>query len=264
MDIADALHRAEEGIGSILSLTASNEDASRLIAALVHSPVSAGFSILRWPQSLLPPLGGPDDLEAVAISLLPLADGLPDKARQDIALAAERGGGELAGEAMRGLLGLPSLQPLWMGLDGVQKAEFHVEALAAALLDLCYERPVLIVVENAQWTRSLTGALLDALGNTVEDARLCLLVIRSPAACERPAGWMPPGTARRIVLPEPDGGPAEANGAGRDDPTPHAVLLDALRRDRRPERIEWMAPPRPVRRQLGAGLRLRTARRTTG
>ncbi|UKJ75647.1 hypothetical protein H1Q64_15525 (plasmid) [Azospirillum brasilense] len=246
MDIADALHCAEEGIGSILSLTAANEDASRLIAALVHSPVSAGFSILRWPQSLLPPLGGPDDLEAVAVSLLPLADGLPDKARQDIALAAERGGGELAGEAMRGLLGLPSLQPLWMGLDGVQKAEFHVEALAAALLDLCYERPVLIVVENAQWTRSLTGALLDALGNTVEDARLCLLVIRSPAACERPGGWMPPGTARRIVLPEPDGGPAEADGVGRDDPTPHAVLLDALRRDRRPERIEWMAHHAPL------------------
>lgn len=246
MDIADALHHAEEGIGSMLSLTAANEDASRLIATLVHSPVSAGFSILRWPQSLLPPLGGPDDLEAVAASLLPLADDLPDKARQNIALAAERGGGELAGEAVRSLLGLPLLQPLWLGLDGAQRAEFHVEGLAAALLDLCYERPILIVVENAQWTRGLTGALLDALGNAVEDARLCLLVIRSPAACERPRGWMPPGTARRIVLPAPDGGPTESDGAGRDDPTTHAALLDALRRDRRPERIEWMAHHAPL------------------
>ncbi|TWA93125.1 tetratricopeptide repeat protein [Azospirillum brasilense] len=252
VDIADALHRAEEGIGSVLSLTAAEGDVDRLIAALLHSPVSAGFSILRWPQSLLPPLDGPDDLEAVALSLLPLADGPPDRARRDIALAAERGGGDLAGEAVRGLLGLPSLQPLWLGLDGAQRAEFQVEGLAAALLDLCYERPVLIVVENAQWARGLTVPLLNALGNTVEDARLCLLAIRSPAPCERPGGWTPPGTARRMVLPEPDGGPepdgvtADLVGTGMDDPTPHAVLLDALRRDRRPERIEWMAHHAPL------------------
>lgn len=245
-DITDALHRAEEGIGSILSLTAADGEARCMVGALVHSPVAAGFGILRWPQSLLPPLGGPDDLEAVALGMLPLIDGSSDEARRGIALAAERGGGELAGEAVRGLLGLPSLQPLWLGLDGAQRAEFQVEGLAAALLDLCYERPVLIVVENAQWTRGLTGALLDALGNTVEDARLCLLLIRSPASCEQPGGWMPPDTARCIVLPAPDGGPVEANGAGRNDPTTHTALLNALRHDRRPERIEWMAHHAPL------------------
>ncbi|OYD85057.1 ATP-binding protein [Azospirillum brasilense] len=245
-DITDALHRAEEGIGSIVSLTAAEDDAGRLIGALVHSPVAAGFGVLRWPQSLLPPLGGPDDLEAVAISLLALAGGPSDEARRDIALAAERGGGELAGEAVRGLLGLPSVQPLWLGLDGAQRAEFQVEGLAAALLDLCYERPVLIVVENVQWARGLTVPLLDALSNIVEDARLCLLTIRSPAPCDRTSGWMPPGPARRFVLPEPDGGPAGGVDTDVADPAPHAVLLNSLRRDRRPERIEWMAHHAPL------------------
>ncbi|AWJ86224.1 hypothetical protein TSH58p_22105 (plasmid) [Azospirillum sp. TSH58] len=245
-EIADALHRAEEGIGSVLSLTAADGDADRLIATLVHSPVAAGFSVLRWPQSRLPPLGGPDDLEAVAVSLLTLPDGSPDEARRDIALAAERGGGELAGEAVRGLLGFPSLQPLWLGLDGVQRAEFQVEGLASAILDLCYERPVLIVVENVQWARGLTVPLLDTLGNAVEDARLCLLTFRSPTPSERPGGWVPSGTARRIVLPGPDDGPADAVGPDGDDPKPHGQLLDALRRDRRPERIEWMAHHAPL------------------
>ncbi|QCO16900.1 ATP-binding protein (plasmid) [Azospirillum brasilense] len=245
-DIADALHRAEEGIGSILSLTAADGDASRLIETLVHSPVAAGFGILRWPQSLLPPLGGPDDLEAVAVSLPILAGGSRDEARREIALAAERGGGELAGEAVRGLLGLPSLQPLWLGLDDRQRAEFQVEGLATAILDLCYARPVLIVVENLQWARGLTVPLLDALGNAVEDARLCLLTIRSATPCARPGGWTPPGTARRIVLPEPDGGSADSIGAEGDDPAAYAQPLDALRRDRRPERIEWMAHHAPL------------------
>ncbi|MFC5355119.1 hypothetical protein [Azospirillum himalayense] len=245
-DIADALRRAEEGIGSILAVTAAAEDAGRLIGALVHSPVTTGFSVLRWPQSLLPPLGEPDDLEAVALSLLPLADGPEIEARRDIARAAERGGGELAGEAVRGLLGLPSLQSLWLGLDGAQRAEFQVEGLAAAILDLCYERPVLIVVENVQWARGLTVPLLNALSNTVEDARLCLLAIGSPASCARPGGWMPPGTARLMALPEANGGPAGGAGMDVDDPARHAVLLDALRRDRRPQRIEWMAHHAPL------------------
>lgn len=249
-DIADALRRAEEGIGSILAVTAAAAEAGRLIAALVHSPAAAGFSVLRWPQSLLPPLGGPDDLEAVALSLLPLADGHPDEARRNIALTAERGGGELAGAAVRGLLGLPSHQPLWLGLDGAQRADFQLEGLAATMLDLCYERPVLVVVENAQWARGLTVPLLNALANAVEDARLCLIAIHSPASCVRPGGWTPPVTARRLLLPEADGGPADGGPAGAgteaDDPAPHAALLEALRRDRRPERIEWMAHHAPL------------------
>ncbi|TWA87161.1 tetratricopeptide repeat protein [Azospirillum brasilense] len=243
MDIADALHRAEEGIGSVLAVTAAAEDSHRLIAALVHSPVTAGFGVLRWPQSLLPPLGGPDDLEAVAHSLLTLADGPTDDAHCNLVLAAERGGGELAGAAVRGLLGLPSLHPLWLGLDGAQRADFQVEGLAAAILDLCYERPVLIVVENAQWARGLTVPLLDALGNAVEDARLCLLAIGSPASGARPGGWTPSGTTRRMVLPGADGGGPDAHA---DDPAPHAILVRALRRDRRPERIEWMAHHAPL------------------
>ncbi|MGY0712451.1 hypothetical protein [Azospirillum argentinense] len=249
-DIAHALHRAEEGIGSVLSLTAAEGTADGLLAALVGSPVAASFSVLRWPQSLLPPLGGPDDLDAVAISLLPLADGPPDEARRDIALAAERGGGGLAGEAVRGLLGLPSLHPLWLGLDGTQRAAFQVEGLTAALLDLCFERPILSVVENAQWTRGLTVPLLDALSNAVDDARLCLLAIRSPVPRGRPDGWEPPGTARRITLPVPTGRPADVAGPNEnedeDDPRPHAALLGDLRRDRRPGRIEWMAHHAPL------------------
>ncbi|CAO3378754.1 hypothetical protein [Azospirillum argentinense] len=245
-DVADALRRTEEGIGSVLAVTATEGEAGRLVTALADSPFAAGFSVLRWPQSLLPPLGGPTDLDAVAIGLLPLVDGPPDKACRDIALAAERGGGDLAGEAVRGLLGLPSHDPLWLGLDGAQRAAFQVEGLAAALLDLCYERPILIVVENAQWARGLTVPLLDALGNAVEDARLCLLAIHVSAPRDRSGGWAPPATARRIVLPDAKDGRAGTVGIDGDDPVPHAALLEALRHDRRPERIEWLAHHAPL------------------
>lgn len=244
--IGDALHRAEEGIGSILDLTVAEADADRLFAALLPSPPAAGFGVLRWPQSLLPPLDGPDDLEAAARSLLPLVGGSLAEAPGEIALAAERGGGELAGEAVRGLLGAPSLHPLWLGLDGAQRADFQVEGLAAAILDLCYGHPILILVKNAQWTRGLTARLLDALGNAAEDARLCLLITRSPAPHAGRNGWAAPATAWRGVVPEPGGGPSGTAGTGIGDPSSHARLLDALCRDRRPGRIEWMAHHAPL------------------
>ena len=187
-EIEDTLRRAEEGIGAVLTLTAERTARERLIAALLRSPIAAGFGVARWPQSPLPPLGGLDDLETVARSLLPLAGGSPAEAPRRVTLAAERGGGELAGEAVRGLLDAPSLHSLWLELDRTQRADFQVEGLAAAVLDLCYERPVLILVENAEWTRGLTHQLLDALAAAAEDARLCLLITRSPAHSDDSGG----------------------------------------------------------------------------
>ncbi|KAA0675850.1 hypothetical protein [Roseomonas genomospecies 6] len=248
-ETGDTLRRAEEGIGAVLTLTAESAGRERLIAALLRSPIAAGFGVARWPQSPLPPLGGRDDLEAVARTLLPLTGGNPAEAPRRVALAAERGGGELAGEAVRGLLDAPSLHPLWLGLDRTQRADFQVEGLAAAVLDLCYERPVLILVENAEWTRGLTHQLLDALAAAAEDARLCLLLTRSPAHSDDPGGWTAPVTARRIVLQEPDGGPNELADTGADDlsgPAFHAHALDSLRRERRSGRIEWMAHHAPL------------------
>jgi len=37
-DLADALHRPEEGIGSVLALTAAEGDTGRLIAVIAHKP----------------------------------------------------------------------------------------------------------------------------------------------------------------------------------------------------------------------------------
>ena len=198
-DLTEALQRAEEGAGSLVLLTGeAGIGKSRLTGELTRGSAASGFGVVQWPQFPIRRLGEPDDLEAVARGLaLLVAGSTTGEGPALVAAAAERGAGELAGEAVRELFGTPSFHPLWQGLDQAQKVDFSIEGLVAAILDLSYERPLLVLVEDAHWTRGLTNRLLDSLAGTVEEARVLVLVTTRP---DTPGGWTAPDRVRRIAL----------------------------------------------------------------
>ena len=197
--LTEALQRAEEGAGSLVLLTGeAGIGKSRLTGELTRGSAASGFGVVQWPQFPIRRLGEPDDLEAVARGLaLLVAGSTTGEGPALVAAAAERGAGELAGEAVRELFGTPSFHPLWQGLDQAQKVDFSIEGLVAAILDLSYERPLLVLVEDAHWTRGLTNRLLDSLAGTVEEARVLVLVTTRP---DTPGGWTAPDHVRRIAL----------------------------------------------------------------
>ncbi len=201
--LTEALRQAAAGTGSVVLLSGeAGIGKSRLTGELTRHEEAAGFGVLQWPQFPIRRLGEPDDLEAAAVSLAQLvagAAGVP-AAGQGAALvvaAAGRGAGELAGEAVRELLGTPSPCPLWQGLDAAQRVDFAIDGLVAAVLDLAGARPLLILVEDAHWTHGLTTRLLDSLAAVVEDAPVLVLVTARPDSA---AGWTAPDTVRRIAI----------------------------------------------------------------
>ncbi|WP_188260149.1 ATP-binding protein [Azospirillum tabaci] len=207
--LTGALRQAERGRGACAILIGeAGIGKSRLTGELMRSPEAASFTTTIWPQFPIRRLGDPDDLEAAAQCLALSVCGAPDGLAQDglaqdgsavarLTTAAARNGGELAGEAMRELLGQPSVHPLWQGLDPAQKADFSVEGLVAAIRELSVERPLLILVEDAHWTRGLTNRLLDALAEGVDDARVFVLVTSRP---DTPGGWAAPDSVHAIAL----------------------------------------------------------------
>ncbi|QCO10838.1 adenylyl cyclase [Azospirillum brasilense] len=197
--LAGALRQAERGRGACAILIGeAGIGKSRLTGELMRSPEAAAFTIAIWPQFPIRRLGDPDDLEAAARCLaLSVCGEMSDPAVGRLTAAATRNGGELAGEAMRELLGQPSVHPLWQGLDPAQKADFSVEGLVAAIRELSAERPLLILVEDAHWTRGLTNRLLDALVEGVEDTRVFVLVTSRP---DTPGGWTAADSVHAIAL----------------------------------------------------------------
>ncbi|TWA53856.1 putative ATPase [Azospirillum baldaniorum] len=217
--LTGALRRAERGHGACAILVGeAGIGKSRLTGELMRSPEAAAFTIAIWPQFPIRRLGDPDDLEAaarcLALAVCGAADGpamdgpTPNGRTRDdptlngpavarLTAAAARNGGELAGEAMRELLGQPSVHPLWQGLDPAQKADFSIEGLVAAIRELSVERPLLILVEDAHWTRGLTNRLLDALAEGVEDARVFVLATSRP---DSPGGWTAPDSVHALAL----------------------------------------------------------------
>lgn len=197
--LTGALRRAERGRGTCAILIGeAGIGKSRLTGELMRSPEAGAFTIAIWPQFPIRRLGDPDDLEAAACCLALSVCGVVDgSAVARLTAAAARNGGELAGEAMRELLGQLSVHPLWQGLDPAQKADFSVEGLVAAIRELSVERPLLILVEDAHWTRGLTNRLLDALAEGVEDARVLVLITSRP---DTPGGWTAPDSVHALAL----------------------------------------------------------------
>ena len=205
-ELTESLNRARAGDGAFILLSGeAGIGKSRLTSELTRSPAARGFATLHWPQFPIRRLGEPDDLEAVAGSLAALVGGtagiagrIADRvAVAAVAAAAERSGGELAGEAVKELLGVPSVHPIWVTLDAAQKVEFAIEGLVAAIRDLSADRPLLILVEDAHWTRGLTNRLLDALCEALDDVRVLAIATSRP---DTRGGWTAPEHIRHIAL----------------------------------------------------------------
>ncbi|AWK85251.1 adenylyl cyclase [Azospirillum thermophilum] len=197
--------RGEAGIGK-----------SRLVSELLRDERTRSWGLLQWPQMPIRRLGDPEDLEAVAQSLAIHLSGRTDgEAPAQLAAAADAAGGRLAGDAVRGLFGLPAEDPLWSGLDPAQRMTLAVEGLVAAVLfavTACQGRCLMILVEDAHWARPVMVRFLDMLAAALSGpARavsggcpvLLLATSRPPslgAASSGPEGWVEPRIARRIEL----------------------------------------------------------------
>ncbi|MFD1626906.1 AAA family ATPase [Azospirillum griseum] len=204
--------RAEAGIPSSLILRGdAGIGKSRLVGEFLRAPRSRGWTVLQWSQMPIRRLGDPDDLEAVAQSLAIQAIGGTVNAAAELAAAAERRAGVLAGDAIRQLLDTPALTPLWAGLDPMERLKWSIDGLVGAVLDLSSpqavsQRPMLILVEDAHWTRPVMVRLLDALLTALpgSHSRLLLIATTRPPDLRledtAPLGWTPPASVRSLDL----------------------------------------------------------------
>ncbi|MGF7175016.1 ATP-binding protein [Azospirillum doebereinerae] len=214
--------QAEAGTPSLLLLRGeAGIGKSRLVGEFFRDPRSRRWNVLPWPQMPIRRLGDPDDLEAVALSLAVQLTGSAEGAGPSrIADAAGRRAGALAADAVRGLFGLPAVDPLWSGLDPAQRLSLTIDGLVGAVLELASSggfdgRPMLVLVEDAHWARPLMVRLLDALAAALRGsgARLLLVATMRPPALRlesAPEGWSGPQGARRIDLDTLDTGQVQS------------------------------------------------------
>ncbi|WP_449234029.1 ATP-binding protein [Azospirillum doebereinerae] len=214
--------QAEAGTPSLLLLRGeAGIGKSRLVGEFFRDPRSRRWNVLPWPQMPIRRLGDPDDLEAVALSLAVQLTGSAEGAGPSrIAAAAGRRAGTLAADAVRGLFGLPAVDPLWSGLDPAQRLSLTIDGLVGAVLELASHggfdgRPLLVLVEDAHWARPVMVRLLDALAAALRGsgARLLLVATMRPPALRlesAPEGWSGPQGARRIDLDTLDTGQVQS------------------------------------------------------
>ncbi|HYH18279.1 MAG TPA: adenylate/guanylate cyclase domain-containing protein [Azospirillum sp.] len=187
-----ALESAVDGVGTTVVLRGeAGIGKSRLVAELLRG---CRHRLVHWPQAPIRRLGEPEDLETVAATLAALA-GSPDAA----AMAAERAGGSLAGAAVRDLLGRPVADAVWRGLQPAERLPFAIEGLAAAVVELARDEPVILLVEDVHWASPLMVRLLDTLAPLLGPARVLLLATSRP---QTGTGWTAEGHdgALRLTL----------------------------------------------------------------
>jgi class 3 adenylate cyclase/tetratricopeptide (TPR) repeat protein len=78
------------------------------------------------------------------------------------------------------LLDVPVDDPAWQSLDPPQRRQRTLDAVKRLLLRESQEQPLLVVFEDLHWIDGATQALLDSLVESVESARLLLLVSYRP------------------------------------------------------------------------------------
>ncbi|MBY6265461.1 adenylyl cyclase [Azospirillum sp. 412522] len=202
---------------------------SRLVGEFLRDPRSRRWTLLQWPQMPIRRLADPDDLEAVALSLVEQVAGCASEEGIGwVCEAARRRSGSLAGDAVRALFGRPGLDPLWNGLDAAQRLSLGIDGLVGATLELATPagaagrhaaadettieaangavgRPLLVLVEDAHWARPVMVRLLDRLAEALpgSEARLLLLATRRPPPLgpeSQEQGWSGRPGGRRIDL----------------------------------------------------------------
>jgi len=125
--------------------------------------------------------------------------------------------------ALLTLLGMPVEDPPWRALDPLERRERTLDALKRVLLRVAEARPTVVVFEDLHWVDSETQALLDALVDSIADARLLLLVTFRP---EYQHGWRSKACYTKIQL---DALPRETVGELLDALLGHDASVDPLK-----------------------------------
>ncbi|WP_431861056.1 ATP-binding protein [Azospirillum sp.] len=192
---------ARDGFGTVVLLSGeAGIGKSRLVSETLRKIPDDGCTLLQWPQAPIRRLGAPEDLEQVAASLLPLADG-----QDPLCAAAEQAAGPLARSAMRDLLGLPVADRVWTGLPPAEQLSTAIDALAGMTVALGRDRTILILVEDVHWASPVMRRLLDAVTRALTGAARILFI--ATARPESGSAWAPEVDALSIRLdplrPEP-------------------------------------------------------------
>ncbi|HYG87991.1 MAG TPA: adenylate/guanylate cyclase domain-containing protein [Azospirillum sp.] len=196
-----AFESASNGVGTVVVLSGeAGIGKSRLVGEAMRMLHGTDHALLQWPQAPIRRLGEPDDLECVAASLVPLADGC-----DRLCVAVEQAAGSLGLAAVRDLLGLPAADRVWNSLPAAERLSSAIEALVATTVALSQERPILALTEDVHWVGPVMRRFLDTLTSTLNGAGRILLVATTRS--ESGTNWSPGVEAMRIPLealpPEP-------------------------------------------------------------
>jgi class 3 adenylate cyclase/tetratricopeptide (TPR) repeat protein len=182
--IRDALDRASLGRGQVVAIVGEpGVGKSRLVWEITHSPVIAGWRVLRASSVSY----------GMATSYLPVIDLL----KGYFGIEDRDGLQEVGGKVTGGLLQLdrslePAVVPLsalldapvsdarWETLDPRQRRRSTLDAIRQLLLCEARNQPLLLIFEDLHWIDGETQALLDNLVESLPAARVLLLVNYRP------------------------------------------------------------------------------------
>jgi predicted ATPase/class 3 adenylate cyclase len=182
--LQQALERAAGGHGQVVAIAAEpGVGKSRLIREFLHSDAAQGWRIL----------------EAIGVSsgkttaYLPLVELLKTylqiDARDDQRTIRDKVTAHLdtlqesawpTAPALLQVLDTPGEDPQWQLLDPLRRRQHMLDALRRLLLRESRIQPLLLVFDSLHWMDSETHAFLDALVQSLADARVFLLVTHRP------------------------------------------------------------------------------------
>jgi tetratricopeptide (TPR) repeat protein len=182
--IRDALDRASLGRGQVAAIVGeSGVGKSRLVWEVIHSPVIAGWRVLKASSvsygkttSYLPVIDflkgyfGIEDRDELQEVGGKVTDGL---LRLDRSL-------EPAVVPLLALLDVPVSDARWETLDPRQRRRSTLDAIRQLLLCEARNQPLLLIFEDLHWIDGETQALLDNLVEGLPAARVLLLVNYRP------------------------------------------------------------------------------------
>ena len=188
-ELRSALERAAGGLGQVVAVLGEpGVGKSRLLYEFIHSTDRRDWLTLQ---------GGAFSY-AQTTPYLPLIEVLKAyfqiEDRDDAAKIGERVATRLVGDnaartllsPILGLLGVPVDDASWVGLDPFERRQRMLDASRHILLQESRVQPVLVILEDLHWADSETQAFLDALVETLANARILLLVNYRP---EYRHGW---------------------------------------------------------------------------
>ncbi len=182
--ISAALGRAEAGRGQAVTLVAdAGLGKSRLAHEFLRELPSGSWHVLRV-AAVSHTAGAPYYLAAELLRSLLAVDVADDRAEvarklaHTLALIDPEAHADLA--PLQSLLDLPVQEAQWLQLGPPMRRNRSIAALRTLVLREAASRPLVLLVEDYHWADAPSAALLDALVEGMEAAKLLLLVTTRP------------------------------------------------------------------------------------